>query len=149
MNGRRTPRKRESGFTLIEMVVALGILLIGMVSVLALFTTAVSLHKEAIDQTESSLLAEEVVSRVQGQLDSGRDPRNVAEGFAGWTDPSRPRYRVSVELADVSNASQEPEWLATVTVIYRQGTREHKETFRSVLVRDAYAALVRKAGPSS
>jgi prepilin-type N-terminal cleavage/methylation domain-containing protein len=133
------------GFTLIEMVVALGILLVGMVSVLALFTSAVSLHKAAIDQTEVSLVAEQVMLRIRGQIDAGRDPKAVAQSFTDWKDAEHPTYRVTAELVDVTNAAGEPEWVLAVHVKYPAGNRENTETYRTVVVRDAFAAAVRKA----
>ncbi|MBI1852650.1 MAG: prepilin-type N-terminal cleavage/methylation domain-containing protein [Planctomycetes bacterium] len=139
-------KRGDRGFTLIEMVVALGVLLVGMVSVLALFTTAISLHKEAIDQTESSLIAEQVMTRIRGQVDAGRDPKAVAQAFADWKDPDHPNYRVTAELADVHNAAAEPEWLLSIHVRFQKGNRERQETYRTILVREAYAAAVRKAG---
>ncbi len=141
-------RRRESGFTLIEMVVALGVLLLGMISVLSLFTAAISLHKEAIDQTDCALLAEEVVGRVRSQLDAGREAKAVEQAFADWQDPTRPHYRVTVDLTEVSNDAQVPEWRASVAVRFRKGAKDRRETFETVIVRDAFAAGVRKARSS-
>ena len=58
----------RSGFTLIEILLAIGILAIGITSVLFLFTMGVRSHRRAVDRTRGSLLAATVLSQIRADL---------------------------------------------------------------------------------
>ena len=59
---------RRSGFTLIEILLAIGILAIGITAVLFLFTMGARSHRRAVDRTRSSLLAETVINQIRADL---------------------------------------------------------------------------------
>lgn len=105
---RATPSTRQHGFTLTEMLVALGILLVGTTSLLAVLGGGVSLRRSTEARREASYLAEQAVLRVRqalqrqpggSALDVGLAPLEgqQVEGFPGMTwsaasaeDPDRP-----------------------------------------------------------
>ena len=58
---------RSSGFSLIEVLIAMFILSIGAASVLSFFAAAASTHKRSIDRTHAALVAERVFSEVRGR----------------------------------------------------------------------------------
>jgi prepilin-type N-terminal cleavage/methylation domain-containing protein len=76
---KRTGRAR-AGFTLIEILLAIGILAVGITSVLVLFTMGARSHRRAIDHTRAALLAEAIVNDLQvnppgdGDNDGNLDP---------------------------------------------------------------------------
>ena len=58
---------RSSGFSLIEVLIAMFILSIGAASVLSFFAAAASTHKRSVDRTHAALIAERVFSEVRGR----------------------------------------------------------------------------------
>ena len=64
----RNQSETSNGFTLIEVLMALGILAFGLVTVLGVFTMATTTHKRAIDRVNSALLAESVIDDLQEEL---------------------------------------------------------------------------------
>lgn len=70
--GRRaTGRRSPHAFTLIEVLIAIAILVIGMVGVLAAFASAIGLHQRGIDQTSAAMLAETVLRQKQTEALAG------------------------------------------------------------------------------
>jgi len=61
---------RQSGFTLIEVLLAIGILAIGCSSVLFLFSMGARSHLRAVSRTRAALLADAVINQVQADLSS-------------------------------------------------------------------------------
>lgn len=74
---------RRSGLSLVEVLVAMLILTIGATSLLALFASASSTHKRAVDRTHAALVAEQILSMVQS------------------------RYKADVDLGDLTRALQD------------------------------------------
>ncbi len=58
----------QSAFTLIEILLAIGILAIGTSTVLFLFTMGARSHRRAVDRTRAALLADAVFNQVQADL---------------------------------------------------------------------------------
>jgi len=59
---------RRSAFTLMEILLAIGILAIGITSVLFLFAMGARSHRRAVDRTRSALLAEAVFNQTRSAL---------------------------------------------------------------------------------
>ena len=59
--------KRRSGFSLLEVLVAMFVLSLGASSVLALYAAAASTHRRALDRTHAALVAERIFSEVEGR----------------------------------------------------------------------------------
>ena len=75
-------RSQESkGFTLIEIVVALGILTIGIVSVLSLFPVGLDSGRKAKDYTDASLLATYKMADIVYNLDDSVDDPSYIGDF--------------------------------------------------------------------
>jgi len=62
---------RRSAFTLMEILLAIGILAIGITSVLFLFAMGARSHRRAVDRTRSALLAEAVFNQIRADLATG------------------------------------------------------------------------------
>ena len=59
-----THRGRAAGFTLIEIMIAIGILVVGLTGVIALYAVAVDAHKSAVEQSGAAALAESMLSSI-------------------------------------------------------------------------------------
>ncbi len=92
--------KRAHGFSLIEVLLAMGILVVGMTGVLALFNTALQLQKRATERIDLSLHIPTVMAEIEADLAArlSTDVRAVQK-LDGSIFPvpgdSRWRYRVT------------------------------------------------------
>jgi type II secretory pathway pseudopilin PulG len=91
----RLPNPRPSspsGFTILEVVIALGILAFGSVAVISLFASAVRQYKDAVNTTQMALLADQVLAEAQTKLDSTANPTEIP-----WkSDPTFPHFEYKV-----------------------------------------------------
>jgi prepilin-type N-terminal cleavage/methylation domain-containing protein len=60
--------KREAGFTLIEVLLAMGLLVIGMTGILTLFSVALDLEAKAAERHEVAAAMPEIVNRIADDL---------------------------------------------------------------------------------
>jgi len=71
--GCRTLRN-PAGFTLVEILISIGILAMGMVGVLSLFSYATRAHRLAMDDVEVAMLAQELLAQYSTLLDTSTGP---------------------------------------------------------------------------
>jgi prepilin-type N-terminal cleavage/methylation domain-containing protein len=95
--------RRQRGFTLLEVMAAMSIFLVGIVSVLALLSTGTRLHQDSLSSSLAADAAEEILllaEREVAQADAGQDgvPAPMAAAAAV---PGRPElsYQWSVVAA--------------------------------------------------
>ncbi len=74
LGSRRDRARGARGFTLIEVLLAIGILAVGASTVLFLFTMGARSHRRARDRTRAALLADAVVNQVKADLAGGDPP---------------------------------------------------------------------------
>ena len=67
----RISRAARRGFSLIEILIAMAVLVIGMVGVIAGMTSATDLHKRGIDQTSAAMLAATILELKQAEAVEG------------------------------------------------------------------------------
>jgi type II secretory pathway pseudopilin PulG len=87
---KRRPRRRRTGFTLIEVVASLGIIGLGIVGILALFPVAIDAGARATDRTAAALLGQYVIDQIrlhQNQI-AASDDTAAALQTIGWEDYS-------------------------------------------------------------
>jgi prepilin-type N-terminal cleavage/methylation domain-containing protein len=60
-------RSDAAGFSLLEVLVALGIVTVGITAVLALFAAGVDVHKQAVDQSNAALAAQRLASEIEAK----------------------------------------------------------------------------------
>jgi prepilin-type N-terminal cleavage/methylation domain-containing protein len=103
---RRRPRSARRGFTLIEILIALAILVIGMVGVMAAFASAIELHKRGVDQTSAALLAQTILQLKQAEALEGKtaDEMSTRSGGLYVFKPSEnyPGYECKIICTDLS-----------------------------------------------
>ncbi|MEQ8762685.1 MAG: type II secretion system protein [Planctomycetota bacterium] len=124
--------RAEAGFTLMEMLVALGVLTTGIVSVLGLFAFALGIHKEAIDRTNSAVAAEIVKGDVLAELEARWSDGESEVMDVPLTDvPDVPGYQYRVEFTEVDDG----EWIANIIIQWGPRDRRRRAEFPTVVLR--------------
>lgn len=74
-------KRKHSGFTLIEILIAIGILVVGLGGILVLFPAGLTSTKKAIEETQATLLAESIHSSFMSSIQIlNSQPVNVSKG---------------------------------------------------------------------
>lgn len=133
----------EAGFSLLEILVALGILAVGLSSVFALFIAGTAAHRRAIDRYDVSQVAEQVFTDLEStiqsrwQLANGDDPFEFLEALEN--DPpiqeaqrKWPDYDLELKLLPVQ--SSEDTLVARLNVKWRNRGSDRTEVFEQVLL---------------
>jgi len=126
----------QGGFTLIEILLAIGILALGITAVLFLFTMGARAHKRALDRTQSALLAETVANFWQERLTAEADPVDVPEA----THPDFPGFYYSVAFTQLPENAH----YYQVSIVVRWGDENappeprNSETYRTVLEQKSF-----------
>ena len=140
-----TTRRREAGFTLLEVMAALSVFLIGIVSVLALLSAGTRLHQESqnlgitADTAEEALLLSQREVAEQARADAGgASGQGLPESPPRRPIPSRPdlNYQWSVRAAQGGGL-----YLLLVDVTWMEAGKERKLTLERVLPRLQSAAV--------
>ena len=135
------PRVSEGGFTLMEVIVAMAILTTGMLSILALFASAVAIHREALDANHVERIVDDVLAGMRAEAESGQDP----EGFPPRESTIFPAYTVSAAVEPLPADAASNAFLVRVTVGFVRNGRETSETIEAVVAKDDHASRVRAA----
>lgn len=125
--GAARSRGARSGFTLLEVMVALAIVSVALVSLLALGNRSIATHARLQRLTQATLLAQQkmAVTEVDAQL--GRLERSRQEGV--FPEPYA-GYRWRLEFAGTPLASVQ---MVTVTVIWGEETRNESVNLTSLI----------------
>ncbi|MFH1421493.1 MAG: prepilin-type N-terminal cleavage/methylation domain-containing protein [Planctomycetota bacterium] len=121
----------NSGFTLLEVIVALSIMMIGISSAFALFAAATALHKRSIDQTNSGLIAETVLSNLDLKLTTGIELSDLQ--IVNGALPEYPNY--TYELILVPLDADEREIYIDLAVKWKRGGKLCEQVFNSIRLR--------------
>ena len=118
---------RGRGFSLIEILIAMAVLVIGMVGVLAVFSSAVGLHKRGVDQTSAALLAETILEGAQAFALEGQTADQISTRGGGRyvfrTSENYPGYQYKMICTELG----EREYKLVVEVRLRP-QKERRET---------------------
>ena len=142
-------RERQSGFTLLEILIALGVLAVGITAVLGLLAAAISSGKRAQDQLNSALLAESIIADVEHDLDLSFDHSELDSLDSGDSDPFRtrvlvaeqesstyPGYRFRALITPLSGPQDMPdEFLLEVRVGWSERGQWREITYPAVVLR--------------
>ncbi|MCX7803622.1 MAG: hypothetical protein N3A38_00395 [Planctomycetota bacterium] len=129
--------------TLVEVLVALGILVVGMIGVLSLVTAAVRAQKRAVDEASAAELAETVMADLRAKFETGSLPLG-GMGAAEISHPHYPGYRYTVRLiptdenrpADPRARGQAPPkaYFVEVEVIWAERGEKRSAAFRTFMI---------------
>lgn len=96
--------KNNEGASLAEAMVALGLVMVGLIGMIALYTRSLSLNRNVVNQTIAAGLAAEGIEVVKNMIDA-----NVAErGSREWT-ARLPEGTFAVDYATVLSAAPLPD----------------------------------------
>lgn len=84
-----TSRQSRRGFTVIEVLIAFGLIAVGFSGVLTLLAQGTSAHRNATQNTTASLLAASVLADVEANFESKLDDRGNLIRQATWADSDR------------------------------------------------------------
>ncbi len=130
MSGRR-------GFSLVEVMVALGVLAVGIGGVLAIFAAAAATHRRALDETVTAIIGNSVVAEQRAAFNRNRYGEPLAVSRAPV--PGHDLYTCSVTPTVLE---REPETGRTVhlylevAVHYQRRGRGRTALFRTILFRE-------------
>ncbi len=124
------PRRltRGEGFTLIEVIIALGILLIGIVGVMQLFPASLTSARRATERTITSQTAHSVLGQIRASsaeaLFRGQIPLELIQ-----LDDANSIYNFSTTVQQLSGAAEVYLQRVTFTVTFSDGRSENFTTF--------------------
>jgi hypothetical protein len=128
--------KSKCGFTLIEIVVALGVLVIGVTSVFALFAAGGATHRKATSQNAAALISDSVFAHLRERFDihAELDDLTVAPGegkLSGY-----PGFTYELKLEHIEG----DEYLAVCTVSWKRAGVPVSTAFTTIVIRRLSAA---------
>ena len=146
IGNRKSEIGNRSGFTILEVLLAIGILALSITAVLFLFAMGMRSHRRALDRTRAAALAETVVSQLQTQLatlpphDTDGSSLRLKVGDANPSDynlthPDFPGYYYNATLTPVPPAGKYYRLVLTIRWGDPGAPPEAKnsETFETVL----------------
>jgi type II secretory pathway pseudopilin PulG len=152
------PARKQQGFTIIEILLAIGVLMVGSVGALGLFVIASDSHRRAVDSADAALAAEGLASdlesvccRTNQRLLDDQDRQLVTVLDAGEpfkrTDQqcaNYPQFYYDFRLerldqldqnGQVTRQTDDPtELLATLTLKHTKGTDSKHYTFQTIFL---------------
>jgi type II secretory pathway pseudopilin PulG len=121
----------ESGFTLLEIIVALALMMIGIASAFALFAAGTALHKRSVDQTNTALIAEQVFSDLDSKLTTGIDIAKLQK--KGASLPEFRDYTYDLHLIPIDKNGEE--LYVDLTVRWKTRGKIREQTFSTIRIR--------------
>ncbi|MBI4563826.1 MAG: prepilin-type N-terminal cleavage/methylation domain-containing protein [Planctomycetes bacterium] len=119
------------GFTLIEVMIALAVLVIGLASLLPLFAVGTASHRRGMDQTQVSLIAPHIIGRIQERLYEPR-PKDLKDQV--YAEFGR-AYTYDVAFTPLDRDGSNAAFLVRVTVRWADRSEGYREEFATVLLR--------------
>ena len=128
-------RRRRSGFSLLEVLIAMLILSVGAASILSLFAAAAATHRKSVDRTRAALVAERVLGELKGLYTPGREPDEIlAELGKRLPGPIGDYAYEAMLFHPEGDRWAESELFARVLVRWRESGSERAEAFHSILL---------------
>ena len=126
-------RLEKSGFTLIEIIIALTILGIGLISVLAYLPIALDASKRSADLTRSALIAQKLIEEVRA---ASYDDIVNADGFDTSNlfvkDNDFPEFNYKIEISNTGLATSKD---ITVTVLWTFKGKDSTQVYKTKIVK--------------
>jgi prepilin-type N-terminal cleavage/methylation domain-containing protein len=132
---RRPPAARERGFTLIEVMAAITIFLVGIVGVIGLLSAGTRLHQESQNLVVTNDVADEVLflaRREVAQASARLQPGELPAPAPAVPVPSHPDFRYAWKVTPAPDVHL---FLLTVDVTWMESGHERTVSFERVLSR--------------
>jgi prepilin-type N-terminal cleavage/methylation domain-containing protein len=125
-------KRGEGGFTLLEVIISLAILVLGLSAILPLFAVGASSHRRGIDQTMVSLIAPHITARLQERLYELNPPALKDQEYA---EVGRIyKYDATFTPLDPYD-TMKLAFIVHVTVRWSENMSLHSEAFSTILLR--------------
>jgi len=129
--------KRRSGFSLIEVLVAMGVLVLGIGGVLAIFFAAADTHRRALTETTTAIIADSVIAEQRAAFNRNRygEPLPIKEEPV----PGYELYSCSVLPTAVGRDPQTgrtTHLYLEVVVHYQHRGQKRRAVYRTVFFRE-------------
>lgn len=142
----RRRQAHDAGFTIVEIVVALGILLVGMTSVLGLLSFGAALSRTAQLRNSAAAAAEGIVADLEESLfplvvdpDTGRTSVGEPREFVDREVPGHPGLVYSARATgdpDDGRRGGPQRWRVDIEMRWSSAGRQHTKTFTTMLLRE-------------
>ena len=127
---------KQRGFTLLEVVIALGILTVGVSAAISLFTAATASHRRAVDRVRSIEISEEVFAAVEGAIRDGATVTQLISSPPWDATLNRwPGVIVDVRYGAIAKDLYVDELVVEIHIRWVSRGVEAEEVFRQVLAR--------------
>lgn len=124
--------KRRAGFTLLEVLIALAILVLSVATILPLFAVGTTSAKRGMDQTMVSLIAPHIFARIQERLYETEPPPIVNQEYSELGRQFR--YDATFAPLDPGDGARSA-FIVKVTVRWKDYGKEQNEVFETILLR--------------
>ncbi|NUM34966.1 MAG: prepilin-type N-terminal cleavage/methylation domain-containing protein [Candidatus Brocadiae bacterium] len=119
---------QSKGFTLLEILLAMVIFLLGSVSVLSLFVFALDLHRDAIEEQKIASMAQSILAELKGvDVLYGLEIKNIE----GIKCKNFPDYTYDVLFKDIGNNAL---WV-DLRIYYKRYDKKQEFSFQTVFYR--------------
>ena len=123
---------RQGGFTLLEVLLSLAILVLGLSAILPLFAVGTRSHRRGIDQTMVSLIAPHITARLQERLYE-QSPQPLKDQT--YADLGRV-YKYDAVFTPLDPGDPHKiAFIVRVTVRWSENASLHSESFSTILLR--------------
>lgn len=129
---RQRQKQSEGGFTLLEVLLSLAILVLGLSAILPLFAVGTTSHRRGIDQTMVSLIAPHISARLQERLYEMNPQALTDQTYVEFGRVYR--YDAVFTPLDPGD-SHRMAFIVRVTVRWSENASLHSESFSTILLR--------------
>lgn len=120
--------RQNSGFSLLEILIAILIFVIGSASIWSLFALAIDTHAQAVDEQMVALLAESLIAELQDvHIQKGKVLLPIKQAER----ETFPGYRYDIQFDDLPNDAV----FITLTISYSRRGQIQEEIFHTVIHR--------------
>ena len=127
---------KDAGFTLLEVIIALGIMTVGMTVAISLFTAATAAHRRAVDRIRAIEVSEQVFASLEGSI---RDGATMTDLIARppWKDSLGrwPGVAVEVRYGTIPKEQYIDELMVEVHVQWISRGLDAEEVFQQIVAR--------------
>jgi len=133
LSGASLQDKSLTGFTLIEIIIALTILAIGLVSLAAYLPVALEAARKGSDLTKAAIIAQNLLEEVKNSSYTditGADVWHTAASFNNYSDFAGFEYQINVNPLGVAEIKD-----ITITVRWQFKGKNNMQTFETKIVK--------------
>ncbi|MDG1456284.1 MAG: prepilin-type N-terminal cleavage/methylation domain-containing protein [Planctomycetota bacterium] len=136
-------QRSDSGFSLLEVIVALGILAVGVGAAISLFTAGTAAHSRAIDRLKAIEISESVFAAIEGAL---RDGANIEDIQTSDLIPSVleswPGVKVEIAFSTIPKPDFVDEVVIRLGIRWISRGQQAEEKFEQIIARSRSVRLL-------